>query len=67
MPAKGTLTGRVMIEALPGGATPAFSAAIVRSAKAPSGFVTVLDTQTVGDEVYLDAAGMPGRVVGLRR
>ena len=66
MPANGKLTGRVMAEALPGGDTPAFSAATVRSAKAAGGFETVLDTQTVGEEVYLDAAGMPGRVVGLR-
>ncbi len=66
MPANGKLTGRVMSEALPGGATPAFSAAVVRSTKAAGGFETVLDTQTVGEEVYLDAAGMPGRVVGLR-
>jgi len=66
MPANGTLTGRVMAEALPGGSTPAFSAATLRSAKATGGFETVLDTQTVGEEVYLDAAGMPGRVVGLR-
>jgi arylsulfatase A-like enzyme len=66
MPSKGKLTGRVISEALPGGSTPSFSASVVRSAKAADGFQTVLDAQTVGNEVYLDAAGMPGRVVGLR-
>jgi hypothetical protein len=66
MESHGGLTGRVIAEALPGGATPAFTAEVVRSAKAAGGFQTVLDTQTVGDEVYLDAAGMPGRVVGLQ-
>ena len=64
--AKGKLSGRVMGEALPDGAVPAFSAAVIHSAKAAGGFETVLDTQTVGDEVYLDAGGMPGRVVGLK-
>jgi arylsulfatase A-like enzyme len=66
MPSKGKLTGRVISEALPGGSTPSFSASVVRSAKTADGFQTVLDAQTVGNEVYLDAAGMPGRVVGLR-
>jgi len=66
MPANGSLTGRVMTEALPGGAIPAFSASTIRSTPAAGGFETVLDRQSVGDEVYFDAAGMPGRVVGLR-
>lgn len=63
---KGKLTGRVMAEALPGGETPKFAAETIRSAPAVNGFTTVLNTQSVGDEVYLDAAGMPGRVVGLK-
>jgi hypothetical protein len=66
MESKGKLTGRVIAEALPGGSTPGFTAQTIRSAKTASGFQTVLNTQTVGDEVYLDAAGMPGRVVGLK-
>jgi len=66
MQANGKLTGRVIAEALPGGTTPAFTAEVVRSKTAAGGFQTVLDTQTLGDEVYLDAAGMPGRVVGLK-
>jgi len=63
--AKGTLVGRVMAEALPGGAEPKTTADVVRSRKAPGGFETVLDVQKVGAETYFDAAGMPGRVVGL--
>ncbi len=67
LPSKGTLKGRVITEALKGGPTSATSTAqVTRSAPAANGFVTVLESQTVGDEVYLDAAGMPGRVVGLK-
>ena len=64
--AKGKLTGRVIAEALRGGATPAFTAHTIRSVKTVGGFQTVLDTQKLGEEVYLDAGGMPGRVVGLK-
>ena len=63
---KGKLTGRVIAEALPGGKVSAHSKATIRSTRAANGFQTVLDTQTVGNEVYLDAAGMPGRAVGLK-
>ena len=64
---KGTLTGRVIHEALTQGpATTDSTAKVVRSTPAANGFVTVLETQIVGDEVYLDAAGQPGRVVGLK-
>ena len=65
--AKGTLDGRVMAEALKGGpATVKSTAMIRRSLQTGNGFVTVLETQVIGDEVYLDAAGKPGRVVGLK-
>ncbi len=63
---KGALVGRVMTEALPGGAEPMTTTEILRSRKAPGGFETVLDLQRVGGETYFDAAGMPGRVVGLK-
>ena len=63
---KGKLTGRVMDEALKGGQVPAFQARTVRSDKASNGFETVLDYQQVGDQRYFDAAGMPGRVYGLK-
>ena len=62
----GKLGGRVMEEVLPGGAVPAFAAETLRSEVAPSGFVTVLNRQAVGDKLYIDAGGMPGRVVGLK-
>lgn len=62
----GKLKGRVISEALPGGRSPAVAVRTLRSKKTATGFQTVLNTQKVGDEVYLDAAGMPGRVVGLK-
>ncbi len=66
MEPKGKLTGRVMAEALPGGMTPAFTAETIRSAKTKAGFQTVLNIQKAEGKVYFDAAGMPGRVVGLK-
>ncbi len=64
---RGSLVGRVLHEALPGGpaATPSTSA-VVRSDPAANGFTTVLETQSADGETYLDAAGQPGRVVGLK-
>ena len=64
---KGTLVGRVLHEAMPGGAntTPSTST-VVRSDPAANGFTTVLETQNADGETYLDAAGQPGRVVGLK-
>jgi arylsulfatase A-like enzyme len=63
---KGKLQGRAMTEALRGGKAVAATPHVLRSAPAANGFTTVLETQSVGDETYLDAAGMPGRVVGLK-
>ena len=62
----GKLRGRVLSEALPGGAEIAAAPKVTRSAPAADGFVTVLDEQDVGDKRYFDAAGMPGKVVGLK-
>jgi arylsulfatase A-like enzyme len=62
---KGVLNGRVMSESLNGGAMVAFTAHVVRSAPAADGFTTVLNEQSVGGEHYFDAAGAPGRIVGL--
>lgn len=62
----GALVGRPMSESLRGGKIPRFAAETVRSKPAASGFVTILNAQTVGRERYFDAAGAPGRVVGLR-
>jgi arylsulfatase A-like enzyme len=61
----GTLKGRVIGEALKGGKPPAVHRSVLRSAKAAGGFATVLDLEEVGATRYFDAAGMPGRVVGL--
>ena len=67
LPSKGSLTGRVITEALQGGPDKVDSTpGVVRSDAAANGFVTVLENQTAGGETYLDAAGMPGRVVGLK-
>ena len=61
----GVLQGRVIEEAMPGGATPEFAAATLASAPSEAGLRTVLRYQTVGKTRYFDAAGFPGRTVGL--
>ena len=66
LPARGKLTGRVIGEALKGGANIPFEAKSVHSDKAPSGFETVLDYQEADGRRYFDAAGMPGRVYGVK-
>ena len=38
----------------------------VRSEPPADGFVTVLDFQEAGGARYFDAAGMPGRVLGVK-
>jgi hypothetical protein len=62
---KGKLTGRVLAETLPGGALPEVTSRVVTSEAAPNGLVTVLNMQLVGNTRYFDAAGFPGRTVGL--
>jgi arylsulfatase A-like enzyme len=64
--AKGKLTGRTLEEALNGGRVPAFQARTLHSDKGPGGFETVLNYQQLGEQKYFDAAGMPGRVFGVR-
>jgi hypothetical protein len=61
----GTLVGRVLGETLPNGAVPDVSSRVVTSEPAPNGLVTVLNMQLVGSTRYFDAAGFPGRTVGL--
>lgn len=61
---KGSLVGRVMTEAMPDGATPKATASVLRS-KPANGQRTVLAFQRVGDQRYFDAAGFPGRTLGL--
>ena len=60
-----TLIGRVIDEALPGGETPDVTSRTLRSEPAGSGLRTVAVTQNVGTTRYFDAAGFPGRSVGL--
>jgi hypothetical protein len=62
---KGTLIGRVLTETLPNGAMPDVTSRVVTSAPAANGLVTVLNMQMVGTTRYFDAAGFPGRTVGL--
>jgi hypothetical protein len=61
----GTLVGRVLGETLPNGALPDVLSRVVTSEPAPNGLVTVLNMQMVGSTRYFDAAGFPGRTVGL--
>jgi len=61
----GKLVGRVLSEALPGGALPEVSSRVIVSEPAANGLVTVLNMQQVGQTRYFDAAGFPGRTVGL--
>jgi len=62
---KGKLVGRVLSEAFNGGKTPKFAVLTKRAAPAANGLRTVLSYQTVGKNMYFDAAGIPGRTVGL--
>jgi Type I phosphodiesterase / nucleotide pyrophosphatase len=63
--AKGNLVGRVVTEAMPNGATPKAFAGSVKSQPSASGLRTVLMFQRVGTQRYFDAAGFPGRTLGL--
>jgi hypothetical protein len=65
VPFKGMLQGRVMEEALPGGAIPAIDNWIERAKPGTDGLATVLVGQRVGNNRYFDAAGFEGRTVGL--
>jgi hypothetical protein len=62
---KGKLVGRVLTEAMPNGAMPRATAMLVRSAPDAAGHVTAVLTQAVGGTRYFDAAGYPGRTLGL--
>jgi hypothetical protein len=58
--------GRVLGEALASDGTPVGSTRrVLRSAPAANGFVTILDWQDAAGKSYFDAAGMPGRTLGL--
>jgi len=54
-----------MTEAMPNGATPKASAGTLSSQRSANGLKTVLKFQSVGSQRYFDAAGFPGRTLGL--
>jgi hypothetical protein len=62
---KGKLVGRVLTEAFPNGAIPVASGRVLTSVPAANGLATVVNMQTIGDTRYFDAAGFPGRTIGL--
>ena len=66
LPAKGALKGRVISEALAGGAEVTVKTQLVKSAPGPDGVQTILNLQTVGSARYFDAAGFEGKTVGLK-
>jgi hypothetical protein len=62
---EGSLTGRVLAEAMPGGAMPDVTASTVASPPDAAGRRTLLALQAVGAVRYVDAGGFSGRTVGL--
>jgi hypothetical protein len=62
---EGGLIGRVISEALPNGITPKAVARTFVSKPAANGLKTVVKYQRVLAQRYFDAAGFPGRTVGL--
>ncbi len=65
LPSKGSLSGRVLTEALVKPTEVVSAKHSVRSAPAANGFVTVLNQQDAAGHSYYDAAGAPGRTLGL--
>jgi hypothetical protein len=61
----GRLVGRVINEILPGGKLPSVRVRIRQSPPTTGGLRTVLNYQRVGHTRYFDAAGFPGRTLGL--
>jgi arylsulfatase A-like enzyme len=61
----GGLQGRVMSEALPNGIIPKAADGTITSKPAANGLKTVIKYQRVLSQRYFDAAGFPGRTVGL--
>jgi hypothetical protein len=65
LPAKGQLVGRAIEEAMPNGQMPKVEMQTLQSPPAANGLRTVLNYQQIGTTKYFDAAGFPGRTVGL--
>ncbi|MBS0471722.1 MAG: alkaline phosphatase family protein [Proteobacteria bacterium] len=62
----GTLTGRPATEALAGGKPVPFTAKVLAASPGPAGVRTILEYQEADGRRYFDAAGIPGRIVGLK-
>jgi hypothetical protein len=62
---RGKLIGRVLGETIVGGTLPDVQSFVLVSEPADNGLQTVVNLQKVGDARYIDAAGFPGRTVGL--
>jgi Type I phosphodiesterase / nucleotide pyrophosphatase len=65
IPFRGSLRGRVIEEALPGGADPVVTVETLRAQPSANGLATILSYSQVGTTRYFSAAGFPGRTVGL--
>ncbi len=61
----GKLVGRVLTETMVGGVVPEVKRQVLKSAASENGLSTVVNMQLVGETRYFDAAGFPGRTVGL--
>ncbi len=65
IPDTGKLAGRVLREAMPGGAMPAVVRTTLASAPDAAGRVTLVQVQSASGGRYLDAGGFAGRTLGL--
>jgi hypothetical protein len=65
IPFRGSLMGRVIEEALPGGTDPAVTAQTLHAQPSAHGLATTLNFSQVGTTRYFSAAGFPGRTIGL--
>ena len=62
---KGKLIGRVLEEAMPNGAMPKAVSSVRKSPPDAAGNVTTVLVQSIGATHYFDAAGYPGRTLGV--
>ena len=65
IPDVGNLVGRALLEATPEGAMPQWTTTTQVSDPDARGQRTIVATQAVGNVRYFDAAGYPGRTIGL--
>ena len=66
LPSIGKLKGRVVTEALVGGASVTVTQRDIVSEPSPEGLKTIVNLQFVGETPYFAAGGFEGRTVGLR-